>query len=269
MKLQSGLATLLSIANSLSVTTSASVLFTESIKEDVRSNRNQAACSASAFEGVWAYVSQGSGNSFGTMITCPPSLDGNCQIMDQGLNTKDCAVIGTIKTTDMQEDDKGNCYFDPIYMGLVNSNGFKQCPSVVSAKREGEYLLFLWGDKPLPDLSDPVYYNLDDPRHGRRINTVMPTVQTSNTTTSPTMPFLFEIEKTEEGYQINTGGDMNTNSPDDNANENEDTAQSENCSPPLCPLIPPVSASPSSSNARIMPVLYSIFASVGLYVWMK
>ena len=248
MKLQSGLATLLSIANSLSATTG--VLANEESIKNVRSNRNLAACSASAFEGVWAYVAQGSGNSFSTMITCPPSLDGNCQIMDQGLNTKDCAIIGTIKTTDMQEDDEGNCYFDPIYMGLVNSNGFKQCPSVVSAKREGEYLLFLWGDKPNPDLSDPVYYNLDDPRHGRRINTVI-----------PTMPFLFEIEKTEEGYQI-TGGGIN-------ANENEDTAQSENCSPPLCPLIPPVSASPSSSNARIMPVLYSIFASVGLYVWMK
>ena len=258
MKLQSGLATLLSIANSLSATTG--VLANEESIKNVRSNRNLAACSASAFEGVWAYVSQGSGNSFSTMITCPPSLDGNCQIMDQGLNTKDCAIIGTIKTTDMQEDDEGNCYFDPIYMGLVNSNGFKQCPSVVSAKREGEYLLFLWGDKPNPDLSDPVYYNLDDPRHGRRINTVMPTVQTSNTTTSPTMPstsptmpFLFEIEKTEEGYQI-TGGDMNNNSPEDNANENEDTAS-------------PVSA--SSSNARIMPVLYSIFASAGLYIWMK
>ena len=173
MKLQS-IATLLSIAHSLSATTG--VLANKDSVKNVRSNRNlQAAdsgddCNGSAFEGVWAYVSQGSGNSFSTMITCPPFLNGDCQIMDQGLNTKDCSIIGTIKTTDMKEDVDGNCFFDPVRMGLVNSNDFKQCPTVVSAKRDGDYLLFLWGDKPNPDLENPVYYNPDDPRHGLRIN---------------------------------------------------------------------------------------------------
>ena len=108
MKLQS-IATLLSIAHSLSATTG--VLANKDSVKNVRSssNRNlQAAdsgddCNGSAFEGVWAYVSQGSGNSFSTMITCPPFLNGDCQIMDQGLNTQDCAIIGTIKTTDMEK----------------------------------------------------------------------------------------------------------------------------------------------------------------------
>ena len=173
MKLQS-IATLLSIAHSLSATTG--VLANEESIKNVRGERKlqgggNPACSASDFEGVWAYISQGTGNSFSTMITCPPFLNGDCQIMDQGLNTQDCAIIGTIKTTDMEKDPvSGECFFNPIRMGLVNSNDFKQCPTLVSAQREGDYLLFRWGDKPNPDLEDPVYYNADEPRHGIRIN---------------------------------------------------------------------------------------------------
>ena len=89
--------------------------------------------------------------------------------MDQGLNTKDCSIIGMIKTTDMFSDG-GNCAFKPVRMGLVNSNDFKQCPTIVSAVRDGNYLLFSWGDKPNPDLENPVYYNAGTPRHGLRIN---------------------------------------------------------------------------------------------------
>ena len=175
MKLQS-IATLLSIAHSLSATTG--VLANEESIKNVRGERKlqgqgqgggNPACTGADYEGVWAYVSQGTGNSFSTMITCPPFLNGDCQIMDQGLNTKDCSIIGMIKTTDMFSDG-GNCAFKPVRMGLVNSNDFKQCPTIVSAVRDGNYLLFSWGDKPNPDLENPVYYNADTPRHGLRIN---------------------------------------------------------------------------------------------------
>ena len=173
MKLQS-IATLLSIAHSLSATTG--VLANEESVKNVRGERKlqgqgggNPVCNGDDYEGVWAYVSQGTGNSFSTMITCPPFLNGDCQIMDQGLNTKDCSIIGMIKTTDMFSDG-GNCAFKPVRMGLVNSNDFKQCPTIVSAVRDGGYLLFSWGDKPNPDLENPVYYNAGTPRHGLRIN---------------------------------------------------------------------------------------------------
>lgn len=89
--------------------------------------------------------------------------------MDQGLNAKDCAIIGTITPDDMVKVG-GECTFTPVAMGLVNANGFTNCPTVVSGVRKGRYLLFLWGDKPNPDLENPVYYNPDDPRQGLDIS---------------------------------------------------------------------------------------------------
>ena len=120
------------------------------------------------------------------------------------------------------------------------------------------------------------------------INTLMPsTVQTNNNTTSTTTmsnsvttatttfsptpnPKPMIVMSTQSPTMIDTGGDGNNDDSsktdssktssmlveDSNANENKETTS-------------PMSASPSSSNARIMPVLYNIFASVGLYVLMK
>ena len=68
MKLQS-ITTLLSIALSLSTTTAAD---TESAK-NIRGERDLLApsdpdCSAEDYEGVWAYISQGTGASYNTIV---------------------------------------------------------------------------------------------------------------------------------------------------------------------------------------------------------
>ena len=109
-------------------------------------------------------------------ITCPPSMEGSCQFMDQAVNFKCCSKIGTITPNDMYLNEHGQCAFKPIELTLVNANGIDPslCPNVMEASREDEYLLLLFGDPSdngaEPDLENPVYNNADAPRQALQIN---------------------------------------------------------------------------------------------------
>ncbi len=129
-------------------------------------------CGPADYQGVWAYISQGSGASYTTEVTCPSYLDGDCQIADQAINSQDCGVLGTIKKDDMFRDEHGNCAFKPVALTTLSGPEDTQCPTVVSGKRDEKFLLFLFGDNPNPNLEDPEYYNADAPRHGLAINSV-------------------------------------------------------------------------------------------------
>lgn len=103
-------------------------------------------------------------------VTCPSYLDGNCQIAEQAINVDDSSSMGTIKKGDMFRDENGNCAFKPVAVTTIRCPEDTQCATVVSASRDGEFLLFLWGDKKDPNLENPEYYNADSPRHGLKIN---------------------------------------------------------------------------------------------------
>lgn len=135
-----------------------------------KSGKSGTTCGPADFQGIWQYFSPGSGNSYTTIVTCPSYLNGDCQIADQAINLEDCGVLGTIKKADMFRDENGNCAFKPVALTTITAPEDKQCPTVVSASRDGQFLLFLFGKNQDPNLENPDYYNSDTPRHGLMIN---------------------------------------------------------------------------------------------------
>ena len=87
--------------------------------------------------------------------------------MDQAVNIADCGVIGTIKKNKMKKNKKGECTFKPT--ALTERTSIGGCATVVEGERDGDYMLFLFGDG-TQDLDNPVYYNAGSPRQGLRTN---------------------------------------------------------------------------------------------------
>ena len=68
----------------------------------------------------------------------------------------------------MFKNSHGECAFEPTALTEVTNVG--GCPTVTEGERDGDYMLFYFGNDPNPSLDDPDYYNEDEPRHGLRTN---------------------------------------------------------------------------------------------------
>lgn len=88
--------------------------------------------------------------------------------MDQGFSTEDCGVLGEIKKEKIFKNSNGECAFKPTELEEVTDIG--GCPTITEGERDGEYMLFFFGEGNNQSLDDPEYYNADDPRHGLRTN---------------------------------------------------------------------------------------------------